>query len=174
MNNAIVPYSKQIPLNIERKRKNYLKYSATVSYWWADWLMQWNWHAQISGNTIYAVHGTKKLAMHRVVKGLGGSKIMVDHINHNGLDNTEGNLRLATNRLNQFNSLKQKNRSSKYKGVSWDKKKKKYAVRITINKRNEFLGLFSDEVSAAKSYDRKAKELYGEYVNLNIPECAAS
>ena len=169
MNNAIVPYSKQIPLNVERKRKNYMKYSATVSYWWFAWLMQWNWHAQKSHSTIYAVHGSKKLAMHRVVKAITDSKIMIDHANHNGLDNTETNLRIATNSLNQFNSIKQINKSSKYKGVSWDKKKRKFAVRIHVNKKNAFLGLFNNEVSAAKAYDKKAKELYGEFVNVNIP-----
>jgi hypothetical protein len=95
---------------------------------------------------------------------------MIDHINHNGLDNTERNLRYSTNSLNQANSVKQKNRTSKYKGVSFYKNKKRYVARVKTTKYDFFLGMFKDEVAAAKAYDAKMKELYGEFANLNFPE----
>ena len=33
-----------------------------------------------------------------------------------------------------------------------------------------FLGYFVDEVEAARAYDRKAVELFGEFARLNFPE----
>lgn len=169
MSAEIVPYSKQIPLNTQRKTKNYKKYFATVSYWWHAWLIQWNWHAQKNGRIFYAHYGAKKISMHRVIMGAYNHEIMIDHINHDGLDNRECNLRLVTNQLNQLNSLKQENCTSRYKGVSFYKNKKKFVARIINKKGSIFLGMFKDEISAAKAYDKYAKENYGEFANLNFP-----
>jgi hypothetical protein len=103
--------------------------------------------------------------MHREVisapKGL-----LVDHINHNGLDNRKDNLRLATNQQNQFNSRSHKNATSKYKGVSWDSKKKKWRGYISINKERVHLGWFDDEETAVAEVVKQAKIYYGEFANV--------
>jgi hypothetical protein len=61
------------------------------------------------------------------------------------------------------NSRKRNNASSKYKGVSWDDSRKQWRASIPI-----FLGRFDSEIEAAKAYDKKAKELYGEFALLNF------
>jgi len=47
----------------------------------------------------------------------------------------------------------QRSRSSKYRGVSWDKGGKKWRVRIKVGSKEKSLGSFSDEIAAACAYD---------------------
>ena len=106
--------------------------------------------------------------MHRQVMKYEG-ELFVDHINGNGLDNRKDNLRLATPEENKHNSRKRGGRGqSKYKGVTLDKKKNQWRVRIGYKGKRIFLGCFDDEIEAAKAYDGSAKELYGEYARLNF------
>ncbi len=95
----------------------------------------------------------------------------VDHENGDGLDNRKSNLRLATKQQNQMNQRVQKiKKSSKYKGVSWDKSKSKWVSAIKKNYKRINLGRFLNEEEAAKAYDKKAIELFGEFAYLNFPE----
>jgi len=59
--------------------------------------------------------------------------------------------------------------TSKYKGVCWDKRNKKWGVTIQANKKKYHLGYFKDEIDAAKAYDKKAKKLHGQFACLNFP-----
>ena len=103
-------------------------------------------------------------------KGGTASGLVVDHINHNTLDNRRKNLRLCTWAQNNQNRRpsKRKNKLSKYKGVSFYKKSKLYRALIWCNKKQYFLGYFKDETDAAKAYDKKARELFGEFAYLNF------
>jgi hypothetical protein len=100
--------------------------------------------------------------MHRLImqapKGM-----VVDHINGNGLDNRRCNLRLCTPAQNRRNRHKHAGGRSRFLGVSpcGDKWNARVAGR--------YLGLFDDEVEAAKARDRKARQLYGEHAWLNFP-----
>lgn len=91
---------------------------------------------------------------------------VVDHINHDTLDNRRCNLRVCTNQQNSMNQRPQAGKSSKYKGVS---KTIKYQASISYNGKSIHLGVFDDEIEAAKAYDVKAKELFGEFAYLNFP-----
>ena len=106
--------------------------------------------------------------MHREILNLTlGNKLRVDHKNCNGLDNQKQNLRFATKSQNGMNQ-KIRMGTSKYKGVSWHKNRNKWAVWICNNGKRQYLGYFTNEVDAAQAYDRKAKELFGEYARLNF------
>lgn len=128
-----------------------------------EYLNQFKWHY---GNG-YAVTSwgkrpnRKKMSVHQLLtdcpKGM-----MVDHRNRNKLDNTRQNLRVCTNSQNQMNAKKQINSSSEYKGVIKSKPWRATYGRKTI-------GYFDSEIEAAQAYDRYAKEMYGEYANLNFP-----
>ena len=96
------------------------------------------------------------------------NKSIIDHINHNPLDNRECNLRMVTTSQNQMNRLPYKNTSSKYKGVCWSKSHNKWLAYIKFNKKLTYLGYFKDEKAAAKAYNEKAKELFTIYTELNL------
>ena len=92
----------------------------------------------------------------------------VDHIDRNCLNNNASNLRYVTMQQNNMNTSKRKNTTSKYKGVSLDSRTKKWCVEISFNKKRFRLGKFHLEEDAGRVYDEKAKELFGEYANLNF------
>ena len=108
---------------------------------------------------------------HRIIMGATDSKIQVDHINGNKLDNRKQNLRICTHEQNMWNRGPLKNNKSGYKGVGWSKREKKYQVVIQANNKQVWIGYFDDLKRAARAYDRAAIQ-YGSpgFIYLNFPE----
>lgn len=93
----------------------------------------------------------------------------IDHINHNILDNRKCNLRACSHSKNMMNQQTQiKNKTSIYKGVRFYKRTNKWVSQIKINQKYNHIGFFTSEIEAAKAYDNKAIELFGEFANLNF------
>lgn len=137
-----------------------------------DNLASRSWVVSVEGypqtNILYQEDGEKKqrtTLAHRMImnpdKGLD-----VDHINHDKLDNRRENLRIATRKQNSYNQSLRSNKTSKYKGVS--KRDGVWVANICVDYKQKRLGRFTDEVEAALAYDKKAKELFGEYARLNF------
>ena len=118
----------------------------------------------------YAVRseGSRQLRMHRVIMNAPAG-LVIDHIDHEGLNNTKRNLRSCTKAQNAHNQRPQKGRSSKYKGVCWSKRERKWYSRIQYQGRPRSLGLFANERDAARARDAAALALHGEYAFLNLP-----
>jgi len=122
-----------------------------------------------SGYALRAVISNKKrtiIHMHRLIHG-STDGLEVDHVNGCGVDNRRINLRTATRQQNGSNRAKCRNSTSIYKGVFWDKKAKKWVATIVKNKKQNYLGYFNSEIEAAKSYNKAAIELHGEFARLN-------
>jgi len=110
----------------------------------------------------------KPVLMHRYILSMTDPKVLVDHRFHDTLDNRKENLRVCTNSQNSANSKKQQSdRSSKFKGVSWHKVRKKWCSVIGHGKASFHLGLFETQEAAALAYNLKAKALFGEFALLN-------
>lgn len=138
-----------------------------------DYLMQWKWTALVTTKTIYAKRhmringGSTTILMHRVVCVVS-SNHQIDHIDGDGLNNQQANLRPATSSQNLSNRQKYGQCSSKFKGVYWQKSSKRWCAQISINRKNTFLGFFDSEEAAALAYNDAAVEHYGEFANINI------
>jgi len=108
--------------------------------------------------------------MHRIIIN-APEDMFVDHINHNGLDNRKANLRLATPADNaRYARYPKINTSSKYRGVWYNKQRKKWRATIVVNRKRKHLGYFKDERQAAHAYDESAKKYYKDFAILNFPK----
>jgi len=108
----------------------------------------------------------KTFTMHQLL--LGFPTELIDHVNGNGLDNTRKNIRVATNSQNSRNIPPRKDKStSSYKGVYWNKIDKKFVSRIYVDKKRISLGMYKDEIEAAKAYNDAAKKHFGEFAYIN-------
>lgn len=98
--------------------------------------------------------------------------LVVDHINRDPLDNRRRNLRICTQSENIFNKESSNlNRTSKYRGVHFDKsrahRKKHWMANLNHEGKSYRIGRFETEVEAAKAYNKLAKELYNSPWILN-------
>lgn len=125
------------------------------------------WYLVNNRNSQYAATcmNNTSVYMHHFVYGNG----MFDHKDGNGLNNTRGNVRPCNLSLNAANTKKRSGTLSRFKGVTFDKRRRKWVANIMKNKRNKFLGYFSNEEDAAKVYDKAAAEIFGEFAVLNFP-----
>lgn len=131
---------------------------------------KYKWYPHIHHGMVYAV-SSNSLRMHRLIMNAPPDK-QVDHINRNGLDNRKQNLRLCSNAENIRNSKKQNGKcSSKFKGVSKARKGKYiyWVGKVQSSGKVLWRRYFKNEIEAAKGYDFKARELFGEFARTNFP-----
>ncbi len=141
-----------------------------------DSLNTFKWSTRKHGSTFYAFRkrrasdtlGPTVVNMHREVLSPPDG-YYVDHADGNGSNNTKANLRVCTNSENQRNKSKSgNNKSSKFKGVHFQKSTQRFQAYIKVCKRQIHLGYFQDDVSAALAYNHAAISYFGEFAKLNI------
>jgi hypothetical protein len=97
----------------------------------------------------------------------------IDHIDRNPANNKWLNLRLATRSENQANRASSRDSTSKYLGVHWHKRDKRWEASIQRRGKRTGLGYFHCELEAARCYDIAAMETHGSFANLNFPKVTA-
>lgn len=89
---------------------------------------------------------------------------LVDHINGNGLDNRWANLRLASVAQNMANSKARVDNKSGIKGVQQQKNKSStWMARITVNRKNIYIGTYATKQEAHQAYLAAAKKYHGDF-----------
>jgi HNH endonuclease len=143
------------------------KYEEIAAYSWKPLIMK-NRKGDIS--IVYAHRWTsakdgisQHFYMHRQIMGVTDSKTKVDHRDHDGLNNTISNLRACSHVQNLQNQRMRVDNSSGYKGVSWYAPTKKWRARIYFRSKFIFIGYFFKKEDAARAYENKAKELFGDF-----------
>jgi len=104
----------------------------------------------------------KRILMHRLIlqapKGM-----LVDHIDHNGLNNTRDNLRLATRSQNGYNARLSKGNTSGVKGVYWCNTYQKWAAHIHTPEKRYHVGYFTTLEEATEATRLRRLELHGKF-----------
>lgn len=116
----------------------------------------------------YFGYDVRKL-LHRFLCGVTEYATQVDHRDHNPLNCTRENLRVCTNQQNSSNRRKGKGYTSRFKGVCWTSRYQRWRATITYMYKQVHIGYFDDECEAARAYDHKALQLFGEFSLLNFP-----
>lgn len=128
--------------------------------------IQWNKLEAKGGVYAQGCVAQRRLLMHRFV--LDAPKgVIVDHRNHQTLDNRRSNLRICNSSLsNVFKG----HRPNKYgfRGVA--RRRSKYFGRVTIEGRVYVSAAFDTPVEAARAYDALAARHHGEFAVLNFPQ----
>lgn len=128
----------------------------------------------------------RTLLMHRYILDLGCDNTytdpVIDHIDGDGLNNTKSNLRLCNRSQNAMNKKLKSNSKTGWRGVrkiiSYSRGrnktlailKKPWCAYITPKGQKRInIGYYETPEEAARAYDEKAKELFGEFAKLNFP-----
>jgi hypothetical protein len=106
----------------------------------------------------------KTVRMHNQIMGTP-TGMETDHKDLDKTNNQRHNLRICTFSQNNANTNVRKDNTSGYKGVQWYKPYQKWRARLG----DKHLGYFSDKESAARAYDKKAREIFGEFARVNFP-----
>lgn len=130
-----------------------------------DIVKKFRWSAYKHRNTYYVSttlndfyqlkYGKKKLKIYQLFLKYE-KPLMIDHINHDGLDNTLDNLKIVTNRENCEN----KRRKNKYGfvGIRWHYRDKVWTATIQVNGKSKHIGNFKTKEEAVKSREDYKKE----------------
>ena len=128
------------------------------------------WSLRIDDHREYAIRnlprpggGQITMAMHRLIMGIQDGGPIIDHWDGNGLNNTRANLRVTEQPYNLGNSRRRKDNTSGFKGVSPN------LGRWRSNVAGRYIGVFDTAEEAARAYDEKARELWGEFAQVNFP-----
>ncbi len=138
---------------------------------------RWSGSARPNGKT-YVVRyeyraGTRDtIYLHRHILAPAKAEI-VDHIDGDPLNNSRSNLRITDRAGNARNrqkgkAFKSRPLSSPYKGVTWDRHASSWKAQITCSGMNHHLGRFKQPLEAARAYDRRAAELFGDFALPNF------
>lgn len=132
-------------------------------------LLKWHYcpKAGVSHST-YINRRPGRLLMHRYITGAPRG-FVVDHEDGDKLNNRKSNLRVCTQGDNVCNQRTQaRAKSSQYKGVCWDKSKRKWVAQVKYRGKSIYLGRFDDETKAAQAYNEAATQIFGRYARPNI------
>lgn len=119
------------------------------------------WHLANDGY-VKARCGDKTIIIHRLIIDCPHD-MLVDHINHNTLDNRKGNLRICNKQQNRYNAKRQANNKSGITGVYWSDFEKKWVAQIRVNGKSTRLGGFKDINDAIAARKEAEVKYFGEF-----------
>jgi len=133
-----------------------------------EWAARFVWTATSNGHGNFYVARwefvagrRRKVYLHRLIVQ-PPPRLLVDHRNGDTLDNRRGNLRVATRAQNGANWCP----ASGYRGVT--RRGARWRARVKAGNRVESLGTFDTPEEAARAYDARAVELFGEFAWTNL------
>ena len=118
-------------------------------------------HKSILGSAI--VNGHKNnYSLHRWLLEPDTSKV-VDHINHDTLDNRRTNIRICSSSENGQNRIVKSTNKSGVTGIDWRPLEKRWRATITTNGKSKHLGSFIELKDAALARKNAEIKYFGEF-----------
>ena len=131
-----------------------------------DLIKNYKWSITQKG---YVYCSTQSIRLHRLILGCP-EDFVVDHINHNKLDNRKDNLRICTTQQNNMNQGKHSGNTSGITGVYWHKSERKWYASIGVHGRLVHLGRYATIEEAIVARQQAEIEYFGEFAPTNNPE----
>src|ERR1700674_4133076 len=136
-------------------------------------ILQHKWstsrHTNVGGAAYFYAHrrtaSNKHITLHREILNCGKGKL-VDHANHDTLDNRRSNIRICTRSSNNSNSVGRVNKCG-FRGIHFIPLSNLYQSQIGHANRNLTGGSFKNPEDAARDYDQLAIKLHGEFAVTN-------
>lgn len=126
-------------------------------------LSKWSFYRKADKNTGYAIgwRNGKNISMHRALMGAKPGQV-VDHLNHDGLDNRRGNMRIVSDTENKRNRRGvAKHSTTGVRGVR--KTKCGYFATIGVYGRAVYLGHYKKIEEAAAAYAAANVKYFGKH-----------
>lgn len=124
---------------------------------------KWNY----SGRYVSAGAGRNNECLHWAIIGKPAASLHTDHINRNKLDNRKKNLRICTCAQNVTNSGPREKNTTGLKGVSFDKKNKKWMAWLKHNGNFVLHKRFETKIEAAREYDKAVLKYCDKFAFIN-------
>ena len=163
--------------NVSKTRKKYNTYDLTGEYGIGytsntnepfyfdledyDKIKDYCWSKNEDEYIVTKINNTT-LFQHRIIMNARKDE-EVDHIFHKNYDNRKSQLRICTISQNGFNMLKAKDNTSGVKGVRWHKRDNKWEAFIVVNKKQIYLGYFTDFEDAVKERKEAEIKYHGDF-----------
>jgi hypothetical protein len=127
--------------------------------WWSEVCFK----ADGSLRAVYARSDTSGMQyIHRVIMRADEFHL-VDHIDGNGIDCRKSNMRLTANTGNSQNKKINCNNTSGFKGVTWNKRREKWEVKIMAYRKKKHIGYYVSLDDAAEAYSKASAIYHGEF-----------
>lgn len=124
-------------------------------------IKDYTWWENEQGYIVTSIDG-KNIRLHRFVFPAGDGYV-VDHKNRRRFDNRKCNLRAATKQQNNINRTAGRNNRLGVKGVSYNKRNRRYEARISVGGRRMYLGSDATLDGAREIRERAEKDIFGEF-----------
>ena len=132
----------------------------------------YNWYAHycpFGGGTWYAYYGGTshgeriRLKMHRMIMN-APDDTLIDHVDHDGLNNQKSNLRLCSKTENGQNRKGPTiTNPTGYRGVSVRQHTKRFMARICVNGKSIYLGYYNTPSEAHSAFEEAARKYFGDF-----------
>lgn len=127
-----------------------------------DIIKKYKWCLSSSnGYAITMIKGKQK-SLHRYIMN-PSDNMVVDHINHDRLDNRRSNLRICTQQQNSWNTSISKNNKTGKTGVSYIKEYDSWQVVIYVDGKNKYIGRYKSKEEAIKVREEVEEKYFKEF-----------
>lgn len=132
-----------------------------------------DYEKHFKGKTFYKSMGyvmCQNKGIHRTIMETTDSKIHIDHINGDPLDNRRENLREATPQQNSYNKNIYKNNKTGFTGVHFYKPLQKYMAYIKSDNKRKHLGYYKTVEEAYTAYVHASQSLHGDFAPQRVKD----